>query len=1046
MGLIKLISDTFDSIDFDVTLQEILDSMIKNQAKHFVLLKDRKPIGIITEKDILNLYTKHIDLNQKAINFANTKLITTRRSRKTDYVLGLMLNNKVRRIIVVDSENNYLGSILQEKLIYEFEQDIFKTNITAKDLIKDSEKALKIQSKCSIQNALDLMTQNDSSFILVFKDNAPIGILTEGDVINLAQKHIDTNLNIEQFCKKEIISFKSEDSLFDIVQCMKEINIKKAIIFDKTENDYFVITSKEILNNVKGNYNLLLESKLKDIKNTFNSLNEAVIELFDNDEEQIIYWFNQKAASIFDLKVDANITSILPPIKWQNIYKKLKSKKLFENEIIEIGENIFQLTILDTKVLDNSIIKLIFTNVSEISKTNEQIENNFRFLYEEVPYAYQSLNHFAEITNVNKKWLEITGYEKDEVIGEKFYDFLDENKNYYEDLFCKFLKTKHIENARLKIKKKDNSIIIASFTGNSTCINGEIHTHCIFKDITEEEKIQKKLQLSDIVFENTTEGIIITDNESKIISVNSAFSKITGYFFEEIKNKTPNILKSGKQDNTFYKNLWTELIEKDSWKGEIWNRKKNGEIYPEWLNISTVRDAKGKILNYVAIFSDISKIKKSNEKIEFLAHHDPLTGLPNRLLLKARLNKSIEIAKKENKKLALIFIDIDNFKLINDTYGHSIGDNIINLVASRLQNSIRKDDTISRIGGDEFILVIEDIIELNHIKKIAQNILDNFNKPIKMQEYLFDVTLSMGISIYPHDGYNDEDLIKHADTAMYSAKNLGKNQFQFYKNEMTNEIFEKLMMKQELNEAINNSQFEVYYQPQIDLKTNKIVGAEALIRWNHRNLGLVYPDDFITFAEDSKQIIQIGKFVLQKACNFIKKLHTTKILENGVIAVNISNIQIKCDDVLELIKNELKNSNLEAKFLEIELSENYVMDDVEESLSILNNLKTLGVKLAIDDFGTGYSSLNYLKQFPIDKLKIDRSFVKDFTIDSKDTAIVKALIALGNGLGIKTIAEGVEKEIQKELLIQEGCDEIQGWIYSKALKEDDFINFVKNFN
>ena len=1045
MGLIKLISDTSDSINFDVSLQEILDSMIKNQAKHFVLLKDRKPIGIITEKDILNLYTKHIDLNQKAINFANTKLITTRRSRKTDYVLGLMLNNKVRRIIVVDSENNYLGSILQEKLIYEFEQDIFKTNITAKDLIKDADKALKISSDSSIQDALDLMTKNDSSFILIFKNNVPIGILTEGDVINLAQKHIDTDLNIEQFCKKNIISFKSEDSLFDIVQSMKEKNIKKAIIFNENKNEYFVITSKEILNNVKGNYNLLLESKLKDIKNTFNLLNEAVIELFDNDEEQIIYWFNQKASEIFEVNVDASVTTIIPNLKWQNIYKKIKSKELFENEIIEIGENVFQLTILDTKVLDNSIIKLIFTNVSEIAKTSEQIENNFRFLYEEVPYAYQSLNHFAEITNVNKKWLEITGYEKDEVIGEKFHKFLDEDENYYKSLFCEFLETKHIENVKLKIRKKDNSVIIASFTGNSTCINGEIHTHCIFKDITVDEKIQKKLQLSDIVFENTTEGIIITNNKSEIISVNSAFSKITGYTFDEIKNKTPNILKSGKQDENFYKNLWSELIEKDSWKGEIWNRKKNGEIYPEWLNISTVRDQKGNILNYVALFSDISKIKKSNEKIEFLAHHDPLTNLPNRLLLKARLNKSIETAKKENKKLALIFIDIDNFKLINDTYGHSIGDNIINLVANRLQNSVRKNDTISRIGGDEFILVIEDINELNHIEKVAKSIMDNFSKPIKMHEYLFEVTLSMGISIYPHDGYNDEDLIKHADTAIYSAKSLGKNQFQFYKNEMTNEIFEKLIMKQELNEAINSNQFEVYYQPQIDLKTNKVIGAEALIRWNHRN-GLVYPDDFIPFAEDNKQIIQIGRFVLQKACSFIKKLHQTKILENGVMAVNISNVQIKYDDVLELIKNELKNSNLEPRFLEVELSENYVMDDVEESLFILNNLKHLGVKLAIDDFGTGYSSLNYLKQFPIDKLKIDRSFIKDFTIDSKDTAIVKALIALGNGLGIKTIAEGVEKEDQKEILRREGCDEIQGWIFSKALKEEDFISFIKNFN
>ena len=1045
MSLINLISQVEDSTNSEVTLQEVLNFMIKNKTKHFVLLKDKKPIGIITERDILFLYAKHIDLNQKAINFANKKLITSKQNRQINYVLGLMLNHNIRRILVLDKNDNYLGCIIQEKIIFQFEQDLFKTNIKAKELIKSREKASFVQKESDIQNAIDLMNETNIGSILIFDGNEPIGILTESDIINLAQKHIDTTLNIQEFMHRNIISFDEEELLFDVVKKMKENDIRRAVIFDKNQKEYFVITSKDILNNIKGNYNIFLESKLKDVKNTFNSLNEAVIELFDNDDEQIIYWFNDKASKLFDIEIDKNITTIIPAQKWESIYQKIKTNDFKENEIIEIKDSLFQLTILNTVLLDNAIIKLLFTNITEITNKNIQIENKFKFLYEEAPYPYQSLNEKGIVTDVNKKWLEITGYEKDEVIGQKFFYFTDETFESLKEKFKIFFKDKRIENEYIKIKKKNGEIILASFTGNISNINDEIRTHCIFKDITQEEKIEKKLKLSDIVFENTTEGIIITNEKKEIISVNTAFSNITGYFFEEIKYLNPKVLKSGKHDREFYAKLWSDLEKNGSWKGEIWNRKKNGEIYPEWLNLSVVKDSNGKVLNYVALFSDITKIKNSNAKIEYLAHHDPLTNLPNRLLLKARLNKSIEKANDLKQRLAIFFIDIDNFKMINDTYGHSIGDKIINLVAQRLQKNIRKNDTISRIGGDEFIIVVEDIIEQKNIQKIANKILSDFNDPIRLEEYLFDTTISMGISVFPNNGLNAEDLIKQADTAMYSAKNAGRNQFHFYKKEMTSEIFEKIVMKQEISDALKNDEFEVYYQPQIDIKTNKIIGAEALLRWNHKSLGVISPDDFIPHAEETKLIIPLGDFVLKTACSFLKKLHEQNLLIDGKIAVNISAIQLKHSDIYKMVLDNLKITNIEPKFLELELTETFIMENIEESILILHNLKEIGVQLSIDDFGTGYSSLSYLKQFPIDKLKIDKSFIAEIPNSPKDMAIAKTIIALGKGLGIKVIAEGVEKQNQKEFLALENCDEIQGWIYAKALKEDDFIEFVKNF-
>jgi PAS domain S-box-containing protein len=537
MALTKLISNIEDSINYNVSLQDILDAMIKNKTKHFVLLKEKKAVGIITERDILFLYAKHIDLNLKAIDYAKKCLITSKSNRKVNYILGLMLNHKIRRVIVVDENANYIGTILQEKLIYEFEQDIFKTHTKAKDLIKDNLKALFIQKEESIQNAVNLMSENYIGSILVFDNDKPIGILTESDIINFAQKHIDTSLNIQEFIHTNIICFDTEDLLFEVVHKMRKNEIRRAIIFDKIKNEYFIISSKDILNNIKGNYNLFLESKLRDIKSTFNSLNEAVIELFDNEEEQVIYWFNNKAKKLFDLEIDRNITTIIPKQKWNEIYKKILSNDFKENEILEINDNIFQLAIMNTVLLDSSIIKLLFTNITEIAHTNQQIENNFKLLYEQVPYAYQSLNNKGVVTNVNKKWLEVTGYEKDEVIGQKFSLFLDEDFSRLKEVFSLFLNKKNVQNERMRIKKKNGEILIASFTGNISNINGEIKTHCVFNDITEDEKIEKKLKLSDIVFENTTEGIIITDEKIRIISVNKAFSKITGYSQEDIIEK-----------------------------------------------------------------------------------------------------------------------------------------------------------------------------------------------------------------------------------------------------------------------------------------------------------------------------------------------------------------------------------------------------------------------------------------------------------------------------------------------------------------------------
>ncbi len=1174
MGINNLITFSNDFMNFDVSLQDVLNFMIKNKTKHVVLLKNKKAIGILTERDVLFLYTKHVSSNLKALDFTKTNLISSKNNRKVDYILSLMVNHNIRRIVINDDNDEYLGSIIQEDIIFQFEHDFYKSDIRIENILKKTNIALYVEKEFTLQESIELMSKKNIGSILIYERNNPIGILTESDIISLAQKNVDTKENIQKHMHSPIILFSSNDLLFDIVKTMRDKKIRRAVVFHEIQKEYFIITSKDILNNIKGNYSLFLEAKIKDANETFNSLDEAVIELFDNGkDEQLIHWFNKKAFELFNLAIDDNITSIIQKKEWKIIYNSILNKNISENKIIEIDNNIFRLNIISTTILDNSIIKLLFTNISQIVNANKEVENKlnetfeqesigilnidlngeitdansklvslfkyskrelvgknileltdeedkerttskinhllanpkekyfslekkcirkdgspiwvnitnslaldensnpkyftcfvmdiskqidlkqeiivheekFKILYEEVPYAYQSLNKDGIIKDVNKKWLELTGYTKEEVIGKKFSSYLKDDEEILITNFSKFLENKYINNVKYTVIKKDGSTILVSFNGKISNIKNKIRTHCVLQDITQKVKIDKKLKLSDIVFENTTEGIVITNSRNEIVSVNKAFSQITQYEKNDVCGKNPSIFSSGRHDKIFYGNLWKNLKEHGFWKGEIWNRKKDGEIYPEWINISTVVNENKQITNYIAIFSDITKIKDSAAKIEYLAHHDPLTDLPNRLLLHARLENSLERASEEQKRLAVLFIDIDNFKLVNDTYGHTIGDKLISLVAKKLEKNIRKNDTIARIGGDEFIIVIEDVRDHSNIEKIAYKLIQEFRNPLKLQEYKFDTTVSIGISIFPNNGLNSEDLIKQADTAMYSAKNAGKNQFQFYKQQMTSEIFEKIIMKQEIKEGLENEEFEVYYQAQIDIKSKKVIGAEALVRWNHKSLGLITPDNFIPHAEETKLIIPLGEFVLKKACLFMKKLHDLKILEKGKVAVNISAEQIKHSNIVRTVLDTLKYSKLDSQYLEIEVTETFIMDDIEKSTSILKELKDIGVNLSIDDFGTGYSSLSYLKQFPIDKLKIDKSFIDELPFNHKDVAIAKTVIALAQGLRIKTIAEGVETKEQKEFLENSFCDEIQGWFYSKALKENDFIKYIEEY-
>ncbi|QKI88457.1 EAL and GGDEF domain-containing protein [Thiomicrorhabdus xiamenensis] len=564
------------------------------------------------------------------------------------------------------------------------------------------------------------------------------------------------------------------------------------------------------------------------------------------------------------------------------------------------------------------------------------------------------------------------------------------------------------------------------------------------QDISERKKNERKLSQASSIITNLAEGIMVTDDENRFISINPAFTRITGYSLQEVKGKSPNILYSGRHDENFYREMWDSLLDKGHWQGEVWNRRKNGEVYPQWLSISTIRDEKDMLLNYIGVFSDISAVKESEEELRFLAHHDALTSLPNRVLLNDRLEHALTHISRSKLNLAVLYLDLDHFKSINDSFGHPHGDLLLQVIASRLQQVLRKHDTVSRVSGDEFVILLEDLHSAEEAGVIAEKILDAISKPIMLDVNEVTVTASIGIAMAPADSNSPVLLLKNADTALYRAKDQGRNNFEFFSSEMSASSFETLFMLNGLYKALDNEEFVVYYQPQVDMVENRLTGVEALVRWNHPEMGLVPPDRFIPLAEDSGVILKLGEWVLRTACRQMKSW-----LEQGVavdyIAVNISGRQLIDKNLLNVVRSALQEANIDGRYIELEVTETLVMKETSYS-NVIDELKALGVRISIDDFGTGYSSLVRLKYLPIDKLKIDMSFIQGVPEDEDDTNITRTIINLAQGMNLNVIAEGVESEKQAEFLLQQQCRYVQGYLYSRPLPAKELEVWMTRFH
>jgi len=556
-------------------------------------------------------------------------------------------------------------------------------------------------------------------------------------------------------------------------------------------------------------------------------------------------------------------------------------------------------------------------------------------------------------------------------------------------------------------------------------------------DISLRKEAEAEHRLSSVVFTSISDGVCITDPDNRILLANDAFCRITGYQAGEVRGQTPALLKSGAHSPAYYQAMWESLDSHDSWRGEITNRRKDGELITEWLSISAVRDAGGRLTNYVGIFSDLSERRAAADRIQYLSSYDPLTNLPNRSLFADRLGQALINAHRFNRQTATILLDLDRFRFINETLGPPAGDEVLLEVARRLQLQVRDGDTVGRRSGNEFGFVMANLSQERDAIALAQRILEAISVPFVVSGQTLVVTASIGISLAPRDGNSSDELLKTADTALARAKKAGRNTFRFYSPEMDSDAARRLGLESALRDALQNNEMSIAYQPQVSLESGNIIGMEALLRWHSPLFGSVSPNEFIPIAEETGLILPIGEWVLRTACLQTRRWHDLGFAMLRV-AVNLSTRQFRQASLVQVVRQTLADTGLPANLLELEITESAFIDDADEAIAMCLALKTLGIKLSLDDFGTGYSSLAYLSRFPFDKLKIDQGFVRDIIENPINAAIATAAIVMARSLNLSVLAEGVETEAQANFLRGRRCDSMQGYLFSPALPPGEF--------
>lgn len=738
--------------------------------------------------------------------------------------------------------------------------------------------------------------------------------------------------------------------------------------------------------------------------------------LFDSEEELV-------GQSLFDYVSEQDAESFNQA--FDKIFTSGEANQLKLKHLNRDGEE----QVIETRIYpvqENGKVIALITDSRDVTTQFQQqdsMEQSHALLntvISNLPIVIWALDDKGIFTLSEGKGLEELGYSPGEVVGESIFDV-------YKD----FPQIINDAEKALSGEEVHSMVTVNDRTYQSTYHplldeKGEVVSVIgVANDITSSVQLEARMRLISTALEQTTDVIVVSTVDGTIEYVNPAFEAITGYGQDEAIGHTPRFLKSGKHDESFYHKMWTTLLNGETFSDVFINARKDGSIYYEEKTITPVRTQGNEITHFISTGKDISERMRTQERLHYMAHHDALTKLPNRTLFLDRLRQAMARAQWHNRLIAVMFLDIDNFKKVNDTLGHELGDLLLVQLTQRLSSGVRTGDTIARFGGDEFAIMLDDVASEKDVSQLAKKILDTMAPAFMIQQHEIVVTASIGVSIFPVDGDDSETLLRNADVAMYRAKHLGRNNYQFFSNEMSARAFERLTLENSLRHALKRGEFFLDYQPQVDSRTGKLTSVEALLRWQHPELGIISPTDFVPILEETGLIVKVGHWVLTTACQQAVQWHQQGY-DQLKMCVNISSRQFDDPDFTQSFHSIISNTGIKPALLELELTESMLMRNASKTISALNTLNHIGVQIAVDDFGTGYSSLNYLRRFPISTLKIDRSFILDVLEDNDDAAITTAIIVMAQSLNLNVVAEGVESKEQLSFLEDHHCYEIQG--------------------
>ena len=1088
----ELMTRNVVQVEPSATLAECADIMSSRRISCLIVCENQYPVGILTERDVLRFLGQSVGLDQAVSELMTRSLVTADCAMDYRDAYHLFVLHRIRHLVVVDENGRVAGVVTETDFRRHGSiEEFIGLNTVAAIMNTD---VLTIAPQVSVASAAALMHGRRSSCAVVTEYSKPIGIVTERDMVTLYRRQVG-EVSVGQVMSQPVSLVEPDQLVVDVVRRMQDERIRHLVVVDTQGRTLAVVSEHDVVKQTEGQYvellNTIIQRQVIDLE-----LKQAKL-----DELALRAEINEYGVRVRQLETESGNEKALLRTLIDNIpdlifFKDVNSVYLGCNTAFEsyfgavereiVGKTDFDFVDADTATFfrgkDQQVLRAgearlneewvqypdgrrecletlktpyvndegkllgmigISRNITDRKKSDEALRTNeekLRALFEMSPVGIARNSMDGAFIEANRALLDMVGYSLDEFLRLSYWDLTPAEYSEQENEQLRMLTStgrygpyeKHFRHrlGHLVPVRLNGALIHGS--------DGDCYIWSLVEDISERKQAEEEMQLAAMVYRNSSEAMMVTDANGVVITINPAFTELTGYGADEIVGKTPRLLSSGHHDREFYRAMWQKLDSVGYWQGEVWNRRKDGETFAEWLTINTIYREDGRPHRRVALFSDITEKKLNEELIWTQANFDPLTGLANRRMFNDRLAQDIRKAHRSGLPLALLFIDLDHFKEINDILGHDMGDRLLKDVAKRLLGCVRETDTVARLGGDEFTIILNSLDHLESAKQIAEHILDKLTQPFHVEDEILYVSASIGITFYPNDATDIEELRKNADQAMYAAKQQGRNRFSYFMPSMRDIAQHRMRLANDLRVALEQGQFRLYYQPIVDLTDGSVHKAEALLRWMHPVRGLVGPAEFITIAEETGRILDIGDWVFRQAARQVKRCRE-RYDENFQISVNKSPVQFQNDEMFYTgWLAYLSQLSLPGNSVVIEITESSLLDGKPIVNDKLLMFRDAGIQVAIDDFGTGYSSLAYLKLYDIDYLKIDQSFVRNLSAGSSDLVVCEAIIAMAHKLGMKVIAEGVETEQQRQLLIAADCDFAQGYLFAEPLPADSF--------